>query len=69
MLKLLLLLLAVWVVLTILKQRRPPSPKETKTGNMVRCALCGVHLPESEAIFSSGRHYCSETHFLQRDQS
>jgi uncharacterized protein len=69
MLKLLLLLLAVWVVLTILKQRRPPSSKETKTGTMVRCAICGVHLPESEAISSSGRHYCSEAHFLQRDQS
>lgn len=68
MLKFLLLLLAVWIVLTILRQRRPP-PTETKNGTMVRCAVCGVHLPESEAISSGGRHYCSEAHFLQRDQS
>lgn len=29
---------------------------------MVVCATCGVHLPESEAIESSGRHYCCEEH-------
>ncbi len=69
MLKFLLLLLAVWVVLTILKQRRPPPPTETKYGTMVRCAVCNVHLPESEAISSAGRFYCCETHFLQRDKS
>jgi uncharacterized protein len=69
MLKLLLLLLAVWIVLTILKQRRSPSSTETMGGSMVRCAVCGIHLPESEAIASGGRHYCSEAHFLQRDQT
>lgn len=69
MLKFLLLLLAVWIILTILKQRRPPPSTETKNGTMVRCAVCDVHLPESEAISSGGRHYCSEAHFLQRDQS
>jgi uncharacterized protein len=69
MLKLLLLLLGVWIVLTILKQRRHPSATETKTGTMVRCDVCGVHLPESEAIASSDRHYCSEAHFLQRKQA
>lgn len=68
MLKLLLLLLGVWIVLTILKRRRPPATK-TKTGTMVRCAVCGVHLPESEAIASGGRHYCCEAHFLQREQA
>ncbi len=69
MLKFLLLLLAVWIVLALLKQRRPPSPPKIKDGTMVRCAVCNVHLPESEAISSAGQFYCCETHFLQRDQS
>ncbi len=68
MFKVLLLALAVWIVLTIMKQRRSPPP-ETKTGNMVSCAVCGVHVPESEAIASNGRHYCCEAHRQQRDQA
>lgn len=69
MLKLLLLLLGVWIVLTILKRRRHPSATKVATGTMVSCAVCGVHLPDSEAIASGGKHYCCEAHFLQRDQS
>lgn len=29
---------------------------------MRRCAHCGVHLPESEALVAGGRHYCSRPH-------
>lgn len=29
---------------------------------MRRCAHCGVHIPESDAIVAGGRHYCSEAH-------
>jgi uncharacterized protein len=32
---------------------------------MMQCAVCGVHLPASEARFARGRVYCSDTH---RDQ-
>ena len=71
MLKLLLLALAVWLVISILKHRqvspRRPPPTE-KSANMVRCDICGVHLPESEAIRSNQLHYCCEAHFLQRKQ-
>jgi uncharacterized protein len=69
MLKLFLLLLAAWLVATTLKRYRQHSdaaPPVEKSGNMVRCAICGVHTPESEAIFSSGQYYCCEAHFLQR---
>lgn len=69
MLKLLLMLLGVWIVLVLLKQRRRPPAAETRTGTMVSCAVCGIHLPDSEAITSGGKHYCGEAHFLQRDQT
>lgn len=29
---------------------------------MVRCAHCGVHLPESEAITNAGGSFCSQVH-------
>ena len=36
--------------------------------DMVRCQVCGVNLPRSEALMSRGRFYCSEQH-RQKDQS
>jgi uncharacterized protein len=32
---------------------------------MMQCAVCGVHLPGSEAVYAQGRVYCSAEH---RDQ-
>lgn len=32
---------------------------------MMQCAVCGLHLPGSEARFAKGRVYCSDAH---RDQ-
>jgi uncharacterized protein len=69
MLKLFLLLLAAWLIVTTLKRYRrhtDASPPVEKSDNVVRCAICGVHTPESEAILSSGQYYCCEAHFLQR---
>ncbi|CAG0933005.1 MAG: hypothetical protein EFKGCFLK_01730 [Rhodocyclaceae bacterium] len=40
-------------------ENRPPSQVSER---MVTCARCGVHLPESEAVQSDGRLYCSEEH-------
>lgn len=39
------------------KDAPPRSPER-----MVVCAQCGVHLPESEALESEGRNFCSEEH-------
>ena len=36
---------------------------ESKHGeDMVRCRVCGIHLPKSEAITSSGEIFCSREH-------
>jgi uncharacterized protein len=37
--------------------RRPGAPEL-----MMQCAVCGVHLPGSEARFSGGKVYCSDAH-------
>lgn len=64
--KILLLAIAVWLLLVLLKQYRrsldnsPPPQEEAQ--NMVRCHACGVHLPKSESIQKNGEHYCCEDH-------
>ena len=39
--------------------RKPPAPAAE---DMVRCAVCGVHLPRSESFTSRGRFFCSDEH-------
>lgn len=39
--------------------RRDPSPEA-----MVRCAHCGLHLTEADALQDGERSYCSEAHRL-----
>jgi uncharacterized protein len=29
---------------------------------MVRCAVCGVHLPRSESFTSRGQYFCTDEH-------
>lgn len=50
----------------ILKQEneeQEPQPQE-----MVRCAQCGVHLPQSEAYYDGKDTFCSEGHMKQYRQ-
>lgn len=39
-----------------------PKKKGAEVEDMVRCQVCGVNLPRSEAILSQGRIYCCEDH-------
>lgn len=36
--------------------------KKKPVEDMVRCRVCGVNLPRSEAILSRGRIYCCDEH-------
>lgn len=38
------------------------TDSEPSANAMVRCAHCGVHLPQSEAYFDGHHTYCSEGH-------
>ena len=38
------------------------SPPQATPSTMVRCAHCGVHLPQAEAIAAGTLHYCSPQH-------
>lgn len=71
MVKWLLVIAVVVVVVLLMKHaaRRGELPKrkpaEDKVEDMVRCQVCGVNLPRSEAILSRGRFYCGEEHRRQ----
>lgn len=41
-------------------QPRPPSTREPE--DMVRCKVCGVNMPRSEALLSRGQFYCCDEH-------
>jgi uncharacterized protein len=71
---LLLVLLGLLVGWWIVKRYRShinPRDDAAPRGNedMVRCALCGVHLPRSESVVTRGLHYCSAEHQRQHTQT
>lgn len=44
------------------KSEGAPPPSAPRDEDMVRCRLCGVHLPKSESLSSQGDFYCTEEH-------
>jgi uncharacterized protein len=70
--KILLLGLALWLVLPLLRQYRrsvgQPEQPSQPSQDMVRCSVCGVHLPKSESFQKNGQHYCCTDHSQQSEQ-
>ncbi len=72
---LLLVLVAAWLIwrhgrLTQRDADRHPDPKATPgvPQEMVRCAVCGVHLPRADATEgTAGRVYCGAEHRRQSE--
>jgi uncharacterized protein len=66
MLRLLLIVLAVWIALLLVRdvlRRRRGTARPPAVTATVRCAHCGVHLPEADALqHVDGRSYCSIEH-------
>ena len=61
----LLIILGIYLVRRMASRRgeeleRPPEKRAVE--DMVRCKMCGVNLPRSEAILSKGRFYCCDEH-------
>lgn len=51
-------------------RNKPPGRKQPplKPQGMVACALCGTHVPESEAVTGARGVYCSTTHRTQQER-
>ncbi|KZX57237.1 PP0621 family protein [Stutzerimonas frequens] len=48
-----------------LTQKKTPTTQQQGSLPMVRCAQCGVHVPQDQALQSQGRWYCSQAHLEQ----
>jgi ribosomal protein S26 len=67
MLRLILVLLAIWIALVLvrdaLRRRRAKATPRVAVETTVRCARCGVHVPTDRALqHVDGRRYCSPEH-------
>lgn len=64
----LILLVGIAIIYLLLKKyfrnlQQPDKPvRPPAAENMVRCAQCGVNVPQTEAFFSRGEHFCSDEH-------
>jgi uncharacterized protein len=74
--KLLLFLLAVVALLWLLRgswrrTRPPPKSPHDSPGQalMLRCAQCGLHLPQDEALPGRGGVFCGEAHRAAFEQA
>lgn len=75
MAKFLLLIAIVFLAYLFIRAARAPrKPAENKTDrrstaeDMVRCKICGVHLPRSESVTSRGEFFCSREHLKLADK-
>ncbi len=68
-LRLVIILIGLWLVLTLIKRALAPHrkspPDKPAVAKMVACAHCGVHIPESTAVRDGDRLYCNEEHRLK----
>lgn len=46
-------------------QRRLTKTKKKNVDNIVKCDVCGLHIPEQEATINRGKHYCCLEHANQ----
>ena len=45
--------------------RRPPPAHNLPPVTIVACAVCGIHLPKTEALAGANAHYCCDEHRRQ----
>mgnify|MGYP001325586209 CR=1 FL=1 len=67
LIRLLLLALAIWLFTLVVKRylalaRRKQRGGAPRIGTMVRCAVCGLHVPEAEALKRRDQYFCSAEH-------
>ena len=68
LIRILILALAIWLIYRMfrnyqLRRQQEKNKQPPRVANMVACANCGLHLPDSEAIkISNDEYYCCQKH-------
>lgn len=66
--RLLLLFLIIWFLIWIIRKQLTdknadkPRLDSKESEDMIACAYCGTHAPDSMMIESAGKKYCCEEH-------
>lgn len=60
---------AVWLWRKFKSPATKPRAGEPNAALMVRCAHCGVHLPQDRALSSGQQWYCTQAHLQQGPKS
>jgi len=66
--RIILVALAVWIIIRIWQNHRAKSrsldrkPTNKAISTMVPCAVCAMHIPDTEAIKRGDKYYCSQQH-------
>ncbi|WP_097087381.1 MULTISPECIES: PP0621 family protein [unclassified Pseudomonas] len=55
----------LWRRYKLAGQRKPAAGRKNHTLTMVRCAHCGVHLPDDRALKRGEHWFCSPAHMEQ----
>jgi uncharacterized protein len=58
----LLLAVAIYWWLRRSQSDRNEQSRDPKIEAIVKCAYCGLHVPQSESVFDRGHYYCDEKH-------
>lgn len=66
LLRLLAIIFFIWLVGSLvrnyLNRRTSSLTQKARTGTMVRCIECGLHIPETEAVKRGDNYYCCPQH-------
>lgn len=60
-------ILVYFVLRAALRRRNVQRNQSASPEDMVRCQVCGVHLPRGESLTVRGQFYCSVEHQRQHD--
>lgn len=59
----------IWLIWFVFKRfqqnlidKKSISAKEVSVSSVKKCAVCGVYVPENEALVNNGRYYCGAAH-------
>ena len=76
LIRLIILALLIWLIIRLIRRMltkpdsasaKAPPPKVGT--DMVRCAHCGIHIPENEALYRDKHPYCCKEHRQAGPQS
>lgn len=54
----------LWLSGAAARRQRGDTPSAKAQEDMVTCARCGVHLPQSDSVSANGQYFCCDEHRL-----